>query len=87
MDNENMKVIEENKTMCFSCLDIHKVKKVEIKETLFYKDTIVVVGMIYNYCDEANELIETEEQIKQNSDSIIKRYEEIQEMNKKLFLH
>ncbi|UNC93498.1 type II TA system antitoxin MqsA family protein [Candidatus Contubernalis alkaliaceticus] len=62
-----MKTIKSEKKLCLICMEEHEVDIVEIVEQEIFKGEELSFNSIYEYCANADELLETEEMIKKNS--------------------
>ncbi|HOV26026.1 MAG TPA: DUF4065 domain-containing protein [Pseudobacteroides sp.] len=62
-----MKIIKYEKKLCLICMEEHEVQTVILKDKEEYKGEVVSFDSIYEYCNNADEYIETEEMIKANS--------------------
>ena len=62
-----MKILKTEKKLCLACMEKHEVKTVIRKDTEEFKGVEVSFGAKYEYCEYADELIETEDMIKENS--------------------
>ena len=62
-----MKTIKSEKKLCLICMEEHEVNTVEIVDQELFKGEEVSFNSIYDYCSNADELLETEEMIKKNS--------------------
>ncbi len=62
----DMKIIGNEKQLCICCMEEHDVKTVLIHDQAAFKDVTVAYDAIYQYCDQAEELYENEQQIRDN---------------------
>lgn len=62
-----MKRVRCERKLCLICMEQHEVYTVEMIEKEIYKGEEVSFNAIYEYCSNADEYLETEEMIKQNS--------------------
>lgn len=62
-----MKVINKEKKLCLICMEEHEVQTVSLNETEEFKGKKVSFEAVYEYCDVADEFLETEEMIRANS--------------------
>jgi len=62
-----MKTIKSEKKLCLVCMEEHEVDTVEIVDHEIFKGEEVSFTSTYEYCSNADELLETEEMIKTNS--------------------
>lgn len=69
-----MKMINEFKCLCPSCMEEHDVSIVEIEETNIFKGEQVNYLAHYHYCKNSNEFYETEDQISNNYASMKDAY-------------
>lgn len=65
-----MKELKSENKLCLLCMEEHEVKTVEILETEMVKEKEVQFKAIYEYCERADELLETEDFIRLNSKSM-----------------
>ncbi len=71
-----MKIINEFKCLCPSCMEEHDVSTVETEETNIFKGEPVTYLAHYHYCKNSNEFYETEDQISRNDISMKDAYRE-----------
>ena len=69
-ENGMMKELKSENKRCLLCMEEHEVKTVEILETEMVKEKEVQFKAIYEYCERADELLETEALIRLNSKSM-----------------
>lgn len=69
-----MKIVNEFKCLCLSCMEEHDVSIVEIEETNVFKGEKVNYLAYYHYCKNSNEFYETEDQISNNDTSMKDAY-------------
>ncbi len=62
-----MKKIKSEKKLCLICIEEHEVDTVEIVDHEIFKGEEVSYTSTYEYCSNADELLETEEMVKTNS--------------------
>ena len=62
-----MRVLKKDMKLCLICMEEHEVQTVLIKNTEQYKGEEVCFDATYEYCAHAEEYLETEEMIKENS--------------------
>lgn len=62
-----MEEIKVEKKLCILCMEEHGIRTVKMSETEEFKGTSVEFEAVYEYCDQTDELLETEEYIKSNS--------------------
>lgn len=62
-----MRVLKKDMKLCLICMEEHEVQTVLIKDTEEYKGEEVCFDGTYEYCAYAEEYLETEEMIKENS--------------------
>jgi len=65
-----IKELKSENKLCLLCMEEHEVKTVEILETEMVKEKEVQFKAIYEYCERADELLETEDFIRLNSKSM-----------------
>lgn len=65
-----MKILDTVHKLCFVCMEMHYVDIVEVPEQMEYKDQMVSFTARYEYCSRADQLLETEEMIKANWESM-----------------
>lgn len=63
-----MKILKKKHKLCLICMEEHEVQTVEIEESDINEELSFLA--VYEYCDRADELLETEEMIRKNSDSL-----------------
>ena len=63
-----MKILKKEHKLCLICMEEHEVKTVEIEESDI--DEEFSFPAVYEYCDRADELLETEEMIRKNSNAL-----------------
>lgn len=61
-----MKILNSEVKMCLICMEEHEVQTVKLEETTVFKGEEVDFEAIYEYCCQANEYLENEEQIRSN---------------------
>jgi len=61
-----MKIIRSEYKMCFDCMKEHKVQIVQVDEKTIFKNVNVIFEAEYDYCENTDDFIESEEQIKKN---------------------
>ena len=71
-----MNKIKREKRLCLICMEKHEVDTVEVMETDIFKDEEVSFTATYEYCSNADEYLETEEMIKENSLAMKDAYRE-----------
>lgn len=69
-----MKVLNEFKCLCPSCMEEHNVSIVEIEETNIFKGEQVNYFAHYHYCKNSDDFYETEDQISNNDTSMKDAY-------------
>lgn len=62
-----MKIIKSEKKLCLSCMEEHVVQTVTLMDTEEFKGEEVSFEVAYEYCDCADEYLETEDMVKTNS--------------------
>ena len=62
-----LKILKKEHKLCLICMEEHEVQTVEIEE--FDINEEFSFEAVYEYCDRADELLETEEMIRKNSSS------------------
>lgn len=65
-----MKELKSENKLCLLCMEEHEVKTVEMLETEIIKEKEIEFKAIYEYCERADELLETEDLIRLNSKSM-----------------
>lgn len=63
-----MKILKKECKLCLICMEEHEVKTVEIEESDVNEE--FSFPAVYEYCDRADELLETEEMIRRNSNAL-----------------
>lgn len=71
-----MKKLNFEKKLCIQCMEEHEVYTVLITDTVVFKGKEVSFNGIYEYCENSEELMETEEMIKKNKLTMIDIYRE-----------
>jgi putative zinc finger/helix-turn-helix YgiT family protein len=71
-----MKTIKNEKKLCLICMEEHEVQTVILDDTEEFKGEKVSFEAIYEYCNNADEYLETEEMIKANSLAMKDTYRE-----------
>ena len=71
-----MKKIKSEKRLCLICMEEHDVQIVILKDTEEYKGEEVSFDATYEFCDRADEYLETEDMIKANSLAMKDAYRE-----------
>ncbi|MDD2483792.1 MAG: DUF4065 domain-containing protein [Eubacteriales bacterium] len=61
-----MKIINKEKRLCLSCMEVHEVQIVEVQEKNTFKNEAVEFTAIYEYCTTTDEYTENEDLIKAN---------------------
>jgi len=56
------------------CMEEHDVSKVQLTDTVAFKEKDVTYEALYEYCDKTEELLQTEEMMKQNKLTMIDEY-------------
>lgn len=69
-----MKILKTEQKLCLSCMEEHNVNIVEVEEQVTYKHLEVEYLSIYEYCEDSDEYIETEDMIRTNSLSMKDAY-------------
>ena len=69
-----MKIINEVKSFCFSCMEEHVIQTVVMNEKIDFKGVEVSFDVVYEYCDVTDILSETEEMMDQNDLSMKNAY-------------
>ncbi len=59
-----MLVLRKEKKMCFDCMKEHEVQVVEVEEKNIFKNEEVIYQAEYDYCENTDDFLESEEQIK-----------------------
>lgn len=62
-----MEVLKSEYKLCLLCMEEHEVKTVQITEEVEQRGKEICFKAIYEYCELADELLETEEMIRINS--------------------
>ncbi len=62
-----MRTMKREKKLCLICMEEHEVQTVVLEDTEEFKGKEVSFEAIYEYCDVADEFLETEEMIRANS--------------------
>ena len=62
-----MRTIKSENKLCLTCMEEHLVQTVIVTDTEEFKGEEVTFDAVYEYCVDADELLETEEMIKANS--------------------
>lgn len=65
-----MKILKSEHKLCLICMEEHEVQMVEIEESAMKGDRKISFQAIYEYCSRADELLETEEMIRKNSNAL-----------------
>ena len=65
-----IKELKSENKLCLLCMEEHEFKTVEVLETEMVKEKEVQFKAIYEYCERADELLETEDFIRLNSKSM-----------------
>lgn len=63
-----MKILKKEYKLCLICMEEHEVQTVEIEESDINEDFSFLA--VYEYCGRADELLETEEMIRKNSNAL-----------------
>ena len=71
-----MKKLNSEIKLCLQCMDEHDVQNASISEMVAFKGRKVTYNAVYEYCENSDELMETEEMIKQNKLTMIDSYRE-----------
>lgn len=71
-----MRIINSETKLCLICMEVHEVQTVKLTETEEYKGEEVTFNATYEYCDHADEYLESEEMIKANSLAMKDAYRE-----------
>jgi len=71
-----MKIIKTEKRLCFVCMEEHEVKTVRVTDIEEFKGEEVSFESTYEYCDDDDEFIESEEMIRSNSLAMKDAYRE-----------
>ncbi len=69
-----MNKLNSEKKLCLQCMDEHDVHTVSITEKVAFKGKNICYNAIYEYCENSDELMETEEMIKENKLAMIDNY-------------
>lgn len=62
-----MRKVKSDNKLCLTCMEEHEVRTVIITESEEFKAEVVSFDAIYEYCDHADEYLETEDMIRANS--------------------
>ena len=60
----------DNPTLCLLCMEIHPIKIVKATDSTIYKNKYVEFEVEYEYCEFTDGYLETEEQIRNNWESM-----------------
>jgi len=71
-----VKVLKREEKLCLICMQEHVVDIVKVTDTELFKGEEVSFMAIYEYCSNADEILETEEMIKKNSLAMKDAYRE-----------
>lgn len=71
-----MRIINSETKLCLICMEVHEIQTVKLTETEEYKGEEVTFDATYEYCDHADEYLESEEMIKANSLAMKDAYRE-----------
>jgi putative zinc finger/helix-turn-helix YgiT family protein len=71
-----MKIVKKEKKLCLICMEEHEVQTVIVEDTETFKGEEVSFYALYEYCDQADEYLETEDMIKKNSLAMKDAYRE-----------
>lgn len=77
-EGKNMLVLRKEKKMCFDCMKEHEVQVVEVEEKNIFKNEEVIYQAEYDYCENTDDFLESEEQIKKNDLAMKDAYREQQ---------
>ena len=69
-----MKILKSERKLCYICMKEHQVDTVEVIDTEIFKDEEVSFISTYEFCDDADEYLESEEMIKANSQAMRDAY-------------
>ncbi len=69
-----MKILNSEHRLCMSCMKEHNVDIIETEEQVTFKGIIVKFNATYEYCENTNEYLETEDIIRANSLSVKDAY-------------
>lgn len=69
-----MKTISTENRLCECCMEVHDVRKVQVRETTIFKDVAVEFDAEYYYCDHAQETYEDENLMSLNDISMKNAY-------------
>ena len=72
-----MKVLQEKKMLCQSCMEEHEVKIITVNETNIFKDTQVEYPALYYYCERTEDFYCDEEMITKNDLAMKNSYRQI----------
>ena len=72
-----MKIIKSEEKLCLCCMEEHIVHTVVCRDTEIYKGIKVSFNATYEYCEQADELLENEEMIKANNLAMKDAYRKI----------
>ena len=72
-----MKIIKSEEKLCLCCMEEHIVHTVVCRDTEIYKGKKVSFNATYEYCEQADELLENEEMIKANNLAMKDAYRKI----------
>lgn len=61
-----MLLIKKEKRMCFDCMQEHEIQIVKVKENNIFKNEEISFEAEYDYCENTEGFLESEEQIKKN---------------------
>jgi hypothetical protein len=65
-----MKILKKEHKLCLICMEEHEVQTVEIEEAVIRGDKEVQFQAIHEYCTRADEVLETEDMIRENAKAI-----------------
>jgi predicted Zn-dependent protease len=71
-----MKTIKIEKKLCHICMEEHDVHTVIVEDTEEFKGKEVSFEALYEYCENADEYLETEDMIKANNLAMKEAYKE-----------
>ena len=62
-----MKILKREHKLCLICMEEHEVQTVEIEESANIGEMEISFQAIYEYCNRADEFLETEDLIRRNA--------------------
>jgi len=65
-----LKILKKEHKLCLICMEEHEVQMVEVEESAMKGDGEISFQAIYEYCNRADEFLETEDLIRRNSSAM-----------------